>query len=178
MVVRMSIALAMLIAWAQAAPVEIPRDAGLYYLTPQGLVRIEGRSVTVAHPHKKVPLTGASGAKGEVLGAHSGRSVSATPVFYYRPPAGEESTGAGDLVLVRLKTHGQSRELKLGSEADWKASAGIPLRSQVQFNSRQVESGVFRLEPADDLAAGEYGFYLFRGRDLPGILYDFSVPAE
>jgi hypothetical protein len=49
------------------------------------------------------------------------------------------------------------------------------LRSQVQLNTKEVESKVFRLEPADDLLAGEYGFYLFRGRDLPGFLYDFSV---
>ena len=174
----MLIALVILVAWAQAAPVEIPHDPGLYYLTPQGLVRIEGRSVTVARSHKKVPLAGSNGAKGEILGAHSGRSVSATPVFYYRTASGGESTGAGDLALVKLKPHGKAREVTLGSETDWKASAGIPLKSQVPFNSQQVESGAFRLEPADDLPPGEYGFYLFRGHDLPGFLFDFSVPAE
>ncbi|HEY6290765.1 MAG TPA: hypothetical protein VI455_04280 [Terriglobia bacterium] len=110
----MLLALAILIAFAQAAPVQVPHDPGLYYLTPQGLVRIEGRSVTVA-PHKKVPLAGGSAAKAEILGAHAGQSVSATPVFYYRVPAGEESTGAGDLVLVKLKSYGKAREFTLGS---------------------------------------------------------------
>ena len=75
-------------------------------------------------------------------------------------------------------THKNRREFTISTEGEWKANTGIPLEAQVQFNSKRVEGGVFRLEPADDLEKGEYGFYLFRGRDLPGFLYDFSVPGE
>jgi len=166
------------------APAATPRDPGLYYLTPQGLVRIEGRSVSVARSHKKVPLSGSiPGAGGnktraEILGGHAAQVATATPVFYYRVPAGQESTGAGDLVLVKLHAEKRLREFTISTDPEWNANTGVPLRSQVEFNARQVESGVFRLEPADDLDPGEYGFYLFRGRDLPGFLYDFSVPDD
>jgi len=176
--------LLLLIAAASAGPVEVPRDPGLYYLTPQGLVRIEGRPVTVERPRRKVPLSGkipgAGGtpAHAEVLGAHASRLVTSTPVFYYRAQASEESIGAGDLAMVRLRSRGNHREFTISAEGDWSATSGIPLRAQVQFNSERVESGVFRLEPADDLDSGEYGLYLFRGRDLPGLLYDFAVPSS
>jgi hypothetical protein len=174
----MLIALAFLLTLSPAENIQIPPESGLYYLTPQGPVRLEGRAVTVTRSHKKVPLPGVGGgqARAEILGVHAEREVSSSPVFYYRVPAGSESIGTGDLVLVRLrKQDKRRREFTVSGEAEWSASSGIPLRSQVQFNTRQVESGVFRLEPADDLAAGEYGFYLFRGRELPGLLYDFSV---
>jgi len=172
-----------LVGFLQAASVEVPRDPGLYYLTPQGLVRIEGRSVTVEGGKSKVPLKDSipgvgSQAKAEILGAHAAQRATETPVFYYRVPSDAESTGAGDLVLVKLKPHKNRRDFTISVQGEWKANTGIPLESQVQFNSKRVESGVFRLEPADDLDKGEYGFYLFRGRDLPGFLYDFSVPAE
>jgi len=178
-----AIAIALLLFQA-AAPVTPPHDPGLYYLTPQGLIRIEGRSVSVARSHKKVPLSGsipgAGGTKNraEILGGHAAQVVTATPVFYYRVPVGQESTGAGDMVLVKLHAEKRLREFTISTDQEWNANTGVALRSQVEFNARQVESGVFRLEPADDLDPGEYGFYLFRGRDLPGFLYDFSVPDD
>jgi len=178
---HIAIAIALLLLQANT-PVAPPHDPGLYYLTPQGLVRIEGRSVSVARSRKKVPLSGSIPVAGgnkiraEILGEHAGQIVTATPVFYYRVPAGQESTGAGDMVLVKLHAEKRLREFTISTDPEWNANTGVPLRSQVEFNARQVESGVFRLEPADDLDPGEYGFYLFRGRDLPGFVYDFSVP--
>ncbi len=181
----MSIATAIVLLLLQAAAsITPPHDPGLYYLTPKGLVRIEGRSVSVTRSRKKVPLSGsipvagANKTSAEILGAHATQVVSSTPVFYYRVPAGQESTGAGDLVLVKLHPRKTLREFTISTDPEWNSNTGVPLRSQVEFNARQVESGVFRLEPADDLDPGEYGFYLFRGRDLPGFLYDFSVPDD
>ena len=184
----MPLATAILFALLQsagaAAPVAPPNDPGLYTLTPQGLVRLEGRAVSVARSRKKVPLSGSLPVAGgnqtraEIIGGHAAQSVSTTPVFYYRVPAGQESTGAGDLVLVKLRVRKTLREFTISTDPEWNSNTGVPLRSQVQFNTREVGSGVFRLEPADDLDAGEYGFYLFRGRDLPGFLYDFSVPGN
>lgn len=179
----MSFALALLLALASDPAVEIPRDAGLYCLTPQGLVRVEGRQVTVASSHKKLPVGGGlpllgNQSRAEILGAHAMQNTTSTPVFFYRAAPGEESTGAGNLVLVSLRSRGTHREFTISAEAEWNASTGIPLRSQVEFNTKRVEGGAFRLEPADDLNPGEYGFYLFRGRDLPGFLYDFTVPGD
>jgi hypothetical protein len=40
---------------------------------------------------------------------------------------------------------------------------------------KQTGPGLYRLTPAKDLERGEYGLSLFRGYDLPGFVYDFSV---
>ena len=173
----------LLLLFLAADSVKVPTDPGLYYLNPQGVTRLEGRAVTVAHSASKlppIPLKGAlplgnSKVKAEVLGEHAEQHVISTPVFYYRVTAGGEATGAGDLVLVRLKAKHGRREFEVSAQANWQASSGISLRSQVKFYVKQVESGVYKLLPAEDLDPGEYGFYQYRGRDLPGFLYDFSV---
>ncbi len=160
--------------------VQVPPDPGLYYLNPEGLTRIEGQAVTIDQSHGHLPLKGAlpgqgSKAKAQILSEGAENRVSPTPVFYYRVPPGGEGAGAADLVLVKLKaTHGH-REFDLSSEGEWKASAGIPLRSQLGLLRKQVESGVYRLVPAKDLSPGEYALYLFRGRELPGLIFDFEV---
>ncbi len=163
--------------------VQVPPEPGLYYLNPQGLTRIEGRAVTIEQSHSHIPLKGrvpgqGSKAKAQILSEHAETRVSSTPVFYYRIPPGLEGAGAADLVLVKLKaTHGH-REFDLTSEGEWKASAGIPLHSQLELLRKQVESSLYSLVPAKDLVPGEYALYLFRGRELPGLVYDFEVERQ
>ncbi len=161
-------------------PVRIPSDPGLYYLNPKGVTRIEGRAVTVAQTGSRVPLTGSlpmnrGKVNAQIIGESAEHKVISTPVFYFRVASGEEAAGAGDLVLVKLKTKHSRREFQLSAQRDWQAGSGISLRSQLQFYTKQVERGVYKLVPAQDLERGEYGFYLFRGHDLPGFIYDFSV---
>lgn len=160
--------------------VNVPPVPGLYYLNPQGLKRIEGQAVTVEQSHSHVPLKETlpgqgNKSKAEILSERAENRVSPTPVFYYRVPPGSEAAGAADVVLVRLKTTHGHREFDLSLEGEWKASAGIPLRSQLELLREQVEGGVYRLVPAKDLKPGQYALYLFRGRDLPGLIYDFEV---
>ena len=160
--------------------VSVPSGPGLYYLNPQGLTRIEGRAVTVEQSHNHIPLKGTlpgqgNKSKAEVLSERAENRLSSTPVFYYRVPPGGEAAGAADLVLVKLKKSHGHREFDLSSEGEWKASSGIPLRSQLELLRKQVEGGVYRLVPAKDLKPGEYALYLFRGRELPGLIYDFEV---
>lgn len=174
----MQFILAILIVATDA--VFIPPEPGLYYLNPQGLTRIEGRAVTVEQSHSHVPLKGrlpgqGGRAKAEILGVRAQAKVSSTPVFYYRVATGSDGAGAADLVLVRLKAVHGHREFDLSSEGEWKASAGIPLHSQLELLRKQMESGVYKLVPAKDLNSGEYALYLFRGRELPGLIYDFEV---
>jgi len=160
--------------------VNVSPDPGLYSLSPQGLTRIEGRAVTVEQSHNHVPLQRTlprqgNRSKAEILSERAENRVGSTPVFYYRVPPGGEAAGAADLVLVKLKTSHGHREFDLSSEGEWKASSGIPLRSQLELLRKQVEIGVYRLVPAKDLKPGEYALYLFRGRELPGLIYDFEV---
>jgi hypothetical protein len=170
----------LLLALAASEPVRVPSAPGLYCLAAKGVERIEGRAVTIAHSTSHVPLSKSIPTRGprtnaQVLGEDAEIKVSTTPVFYYRVSPENEEAGAADLVLVRLKVRKGRREFEVASESDWKSSAGIPLKSQVEYYARRVESGLFKLAPAEDLEPGEYGFYLFRGRDLPGLLYDFAV---
>lgn len=163
-------------------PVQVPHDPGLYYLGAEGLARIEGHPVTVEHGRNRVPLGGSlpmgNRVRAEILGDHAQRQVTATPVFYYRVEPGQEAIGAADLVLVRLSAKSDHREFNLSSEADWQSSAGIPLKAQVKFYTKEAQDGVYRLVPAEDLSPGEYGFYLFRGRDMPGLIFDFAVAGN
>ena len=176
-------AIAILLALLAAEVVPVPSDPGLYFLSPRGLTRIEARTVSLASEGNKLTSTATLGVMkrgrvtAEIVGATAEHKVTSAPVFYYRTAAGSDAarSGAADLVLVRLKRKRDRRRFEIGTQSDWKASAGISLRSQVDFSKKQVESGLYKLIPAQDLEPGEYGFYVFRGNDLPGIIYDFAV---
>ena len=45
----------LLLLFLAADSVKVPTDPGLYYLNPQGVTRLEGRAVTVAHSASKLP---------------------------------------------------------------------------------------------------------------------------
>lgn len=184
----MRVTSAVLLLLLATEPVRVPSDPGLYYLNPPGTTRIEGRAVTVSQGRSRMPLgrslptpmkgvVGGGQTRAEILGERAAQKVISTPVFYYRVEAGQEATGAGDLVLVKLRVKKNRRDFLISSAGEWQSNAGVPLRSQVEFYSKQVASGLYKLTPAEDLKPGEYGFYLFRGRDLPGFLYDFSVAS-
>lgn len=159
--------------------VQIPADPGLYYLN--GPTRIEGRPVALARTGSRLKSSATLGIKSrnvsaQILGARAEHKVISTPVFYYRVAPGSETVGGvGDLVLVKLKRQRGHRQFEISAQGEWQAASGISLRSQVEFYKKQAESGLYKLVPARDLEPGEYGFYLFRGHDLPGLIYDFSV---
>lgn len=163
-------------------PLQIPHEAGLYYLNEKGLTRIEGGAVSLERGGSRLKSKATLGKRGrrivngEIPGETAELKVQSTPVFYYRTSAeSETSGGAGDLVLVKLKISHGHREFEISTEGEWKGSSGVSLRSQLEFHKRQVENGVYKLLPAQDLGPGEYGLYLFRGHDLPGLIYCFSV---
>ena len=163
--------------------VKLPPDPGLYYVTAAGAERIEGHAVTVDRAGSRLPPIpmkgmmpfGSGKVKAEILGERADQEVISTPVFYYRAARDNEAAGAADLVLVKLKARRGRRGFELSTKSDWTSSSGIALSSQVRFSEKRVESGVYKLVPADDLDAGEYGFYQYRGHEMPGLLYDFSV---
>jgi hypothetical protein len=67
------------------------------------------------------------------------------------------------------------RQFEIGAAGAWRASQGISIRSQLQVARKRIEADLYRLTPAEELKPGEYGLFLFRGYDLPGFIYDFSV---
>jgi len=179
----MQAVLAILLVLLAVDTVPVPSDPGLYVLGPQGLTRIEARTVSLAAEGSRLRSTATLGVVGkgrvtaEIVGATAEHKATSAPVFYYRTAASSDAARAGpaDLVLVKLKRKHDRRRFEVSTHNEWQASAGISLRSQVDFSKKQVESGLYKLIPAQDLKPGEYGFYLFRGNDLPGIIYDFAV---
>lgn len=163
-------------------PFAIPADPGVYALGPNGLTPVVAQPVVMTGQgggvSRKATLGKMGGRKvmGEVLGERAQLRVSSTPVFYYRvPPHAENAASGADLVLVRLERKKNVRQFEVGADSNWKAGSGVSLRSQLQVYRMKVASGVFKLVPAEDLKPGEYGFFYFRGQNLPGLMYDFTV---
>lgn len=173
---------AILLALLAVEPVSVPADPGIYALGPTGLTTIEPQPVVLSGGAGGISSKASFGKMderklmGQVLGEHAEHKVSSTPVFYYRvPEEGRNLSGAADLVLVRFKRKKNIRTFEVSATGKWKANSGVSLRSQIQIYRKKVESGLFKLVPAEDLPPGEYGFFYFRGSNLPGLIYDFSV---
>jgi hypothetical protein len=160
----------------------IPKEHGLYYQASNGLVPIEGQVISFARTGSRLSSAATFGIKSaktnvQILGDRSAHTSGSRPVFYYRAASGTESAGgsAGDLVLVRMRVKHKRRQFEVAAGGAWRASSGISIRSQLQVTRKRIEPDLYRLAPADELKPGQYALYLFRGYDLPGFVYDFSV---
>ena len=160
----------------------VPKEHGLYYQSSNGLVPIEGQVISFARTGSRLSSAATFGIKSgktnvQILGERSAHTTVSKPVFYFRaPPAGEAAGGsAGDLVLVHMTVKSKRRQFEVAAGGAWRASSGISIRSQLQVARKQIEPDLYRLSPAEELKRGQYAFYLFRGYDLPGFVYDFSV---
>jgi hypothetical protein len=164
------------------ASIAVPKEHGLYYQASNGLVPIEGQVVSFARSGSRLSSAATFGIKSgktnvQILGERSSHITGSLPVFYYRAASGTESAGgsAGDLVLVHMSVAHKRRQFEVAAGGAWRASSGISLRSQLQVVRKQIEPDLYRLTPADALKPGQYALYLFRGYELPGFVYDFSV---
>jgi hypothetical protein len=175
------VSMATIFAWllfAATAP-QVPAQPGLYYLAKSEVKAITARAVTLETGggsrkiSVKTPLA-STGVRAEVLGEHAQTELGSSPVFYFRAQQSSDAV-VGDLALVRLKVRHRHREFEVSAKAEWNSASGISLKDQVLYYVKQEEPGLYRLTPADDLDAGEYGFYEFRSNGRPGLLYDFSV---
>jgi hypothetical protein len=144
----------------------IPSEAGLYALGPtQGLERIEGRATSFVR-------TGSRLASAATLGIHANRvntqipgsranvTLGPTPTFYYRPVKDE---GGLDLILTRLTVTNGRRQFEVGAQGIFRASKGVSVRHQMDFDADEVEPGLYKLVLTHGLKAGQYAFYLLRG---------------
>lgn len=164
------------------AAVPVPKEHGLYYKAQNSLVPIEGQVISFARTGSLLSSGVTFGMKSrktnvQILGERSAHTTGSSPTFYYRAASGTESAGgsAGDLVLVRMSVKHKRRQFEVAAGGAWRASQGISIRSQIQVLRKQIEPNLYQLTPAMNLKSGEYALYLFRGYDLPGYVYDFSV---
>lgn len=160
----------------------VPKQHGLYYQASKGLVPIEGQVISFARTGSLLSSAVTFSIKSrktnvQILGERAAHVTAPRPVFYYRAaPAGEAAgASAGDLVLVHMTVKNKRRQFEVAAGGAWRGSSGISIRSQLQVDRKQVEPDLYRLAPAAELKRGQYAFYLFRGYDLPGFVYDFSV---
>ena len=173
-------ALATILAFA--FPVEVPTQPGLYYCQNAAIVRMEGRATALPQSAKKVVALTTVGMRsvkinGRIAGKTSEHLLPPSTIFYYRLPPESEALGgsAGDLVLVKMKVKGNIRQFEMGMAGMGTMSSGISLSNQVDLRKKLLEPQVYEITTPQPLRAGEYGFYLFRGYDLPDMMYDFTV---
>ncbi len=160
----------------------VPKKHGFYYQDSNKIVPIEGQVISFARSGSLLSSTATFGIKSrkinvQILGERAAHTTGTRPVFHYRAASGTESAGgsAGDLVLVRMSVSHSRRQFEVGAGGAWRASSGISIRSQLPVTRKQIEPDLYELTPDDLLKPGQYGLYLFRGYDLPGYVYDFSV---
>ncbi len=166
---------------AKSSPL-VPKEHGLYYQASNRLVPIEGQVISFARTGSLLSSAVTLGIKSakanvQILGRTSAHMTVSDPVFYYRVAQATDAAGgaAGDLVLVRMSAKHNRRQFEVAARGAWRASQGISIRSQLQVLRKHIEPDLYQLTPAGDLKPGEYGFYMFRGYDLPGYIYDFTV---
>ncbi len=111
------------------------------------------------------------------------KSKSRRPVFYVYFDAangsesGAFSTGFGASVLspnefslVKLTPKNNRREARIGSLNIAGAKSGVMDKDQIAFSYEQIAQGVYKMQPDQDLAPGEYGFiYAVGGGVGPGL---------
>jgi hypothetical protein len=161
---------------------EIPTEPGLYYEYQGEVVRVEGQAISFARTGSLLAAWITFDIKtqkvnAQILGRRAHLTVNPNPTFFYRLPAANQALGGsvGDLLLVRLRVKGDRRQFEIAAAGQWRASAGISLRSQYQCERHQFQPGLYILKPVRVLQPGEWGLFLFRGSEFPGFIYDFSV---
>jgi len=180
--VMLSLALPTALLCQTDTNIPLPKEHGLYYKAQNAFVPIEGQVISFARTGSLLFSAATCGIKSrkinvQILGRRSAHTTGSQTVFYYRAASGAESAGGsgGDLVLVHMRVKHNRRQFEVAAGGAWRASSGISIRSQLQVTRKRIEPDLYRLAPADELKPGQYAFYLFRGYDLPGYVYDFSV---
>jgi hypothetical protein len=171
--------------WAQSAPSAtdpaVPKEPGLYLYQDGHMTRVEGQVVSFARTGSLLSSAATFHIKSrktnvQLLGRSAHVVAGPDPTFYFREATNNEAAGAGvaDLVLLHMQVKGKRRQVEIGAMGAGRASAGVSIRSQVMFDRTEVGATVYRLNTSD-LRLGQYCFYLFRGGELPAIMYPFGV---
>lgn len=182
---RVGVVIALLVASvglrAQSSSPAVPNEPGLYLYQDGHMTRVEGHVVSFARTGGFLASKATFGIKSRKMNVQLlGRSARVTagidPTFYFREATEDEAAGGGvaDLILLHMKVHGDRRQVEIGAAGDWRTSSGVSINSQVRIDRSEVAPTAYRLE-VPGVRVGQYCFYLFRGNDLPAIMYSFGV---
>lgn len=155
---------------------KIPPDVGIYYSPEEEMfLPLDLKTmVPTKQPGGKFSIPGL---KGHIIGAAIGsnakiRVMRDAATFYAR--LGDKGS-IDDLTLLRLDPADKRRQLDFGTKA---GKATFRVQSILQFDSKQVAPGLYRLSVATK-SAGEFLFFILgSGDDKKGTLgkgYDFGV---
>ncbi len=155
---------------------KIPPEIGIYYSPEEEMfLPLDQKTlVPTKQPGGKFSIPGL---KGHIIGAAIGSSAKVrvrreAATFYAR--LGEKSS-IDDLTLLRMDPGDKRRQLDFGTKA---GKATFRVQSILQFDSKQVAPGLYRLSVATK-SAGEFLFFILgSGDDKKGTLgkgYDFGV---
>jgi len=94
----------------------IPAEPGLYFITQNGTVRIEGQVISFERTGSLIVSGVTARIKARKInfqlpGKHSKNVVNESPAFFYRmsPELIQQGAGPGDLVLLRMEVKGARR---------------------------------------------------------------------
>lgn len=189
-----------------AAPVEVPREPGIYVDLGVGtpnLVALEpttfsqgksGGFFTSALTYGIVKAKWKAVVRSKNAGFRVSRGV---PVFYFyfeQQPSGLGSTSGfsgwlsgatspNEFVLAKMEKKAKERELVVGEFAWYGSSSGTRSKDTVAFNAERLSSGIYRVTPSEPLPQGEYSFFYAAGVSTftPGMLgklFDFGVDLQ
>jgi len=157
---------------------KVPLDPGIYYL--MGADQFTALALKTVMPYKQPgKLTALSGGlvKGHVVGSIVGptagtRAAGNASVFYLRLP---ERAMIEDFVLVMLDKAKDHRDLDLGTKP---GKTVFPVTSVKQFDSKEADTGIYRLT-VPMIKKGEYFFFILGSADdkkgLLGKGYELGV---
>lgn len=161
--------------------IQLPETPGLYCITVGEVNAVIGQAVLFRRTGGLLAgaltfgiVSGKINIK--IPGTHAGTHLGSRPVFYYHSGPGDPP-GVLSLVLARLKESNGNRQLEAKASGAWRASEGISTNSQIQTNTSLASPSVYKVEPQEELKAGEYAFYLRTAgaSTQDAFLYAFSV---
>ena len=116
----------------------------------------------------------------QIAGARARTTVGEKPIFYYRSP-GNQDVGGLDVVLTQMTVKCDRRQFEVAARGSWRGSTGVSVRHQIDYDASEISPGLYKLTPAQNLKAGQYAFYMFRGFEHAstkagqGFVFDFQV---
>jgi hypothetical protein len=171
-----------------------PKEVGVYWQDPNVTTKftaLDGQNIAQAKMGGRWASMGTMGLKSKHWNAYVRgpqarvRITTRRPVFYVYVL---EGNNASDYVLVKLDKKDDRRQFEVGSIGGLVGGkSGLRDENMRAFDSERVALRTYKITVKEDLAPGEYGFFLAQSQQMAqggggetagnaqGRLYDFSV---